>query len=292
MAHILLCQIVIEKRVDQLKGDAMRKIALLLMTIAVALPAPAWAVPILQVGVPNGTGGYVDYTDSGSDEDTAFTSGYVIHVAGVRAENQNKDSSLQLGGPYPGGKNWSDFGFPTDFDGKGAILLVSVPESPNDSLSYYSGLQISLDNSAYFSAFYFSDEPSYFPNNHYPVKNDIADFLYFDIGNFSDTEFVPDFASETGSAKGEIKVITFTLGNLNLGWMHFDVMALETTKKNGGQQTQIITTLENNPGSHDVTWTNGGSPPQVIPEPATMLLIGSGFVVTGIVSRKKNRKQN
>ncbi len=266
----------------------MRKITLLLMILAVALPASVLAVPILQVGVPDGSGGYVDYTTIGSDEDTAFTTGDTLYVAGVRAQNQNQNSSLQLGGQYSDGKKWSDFGFPSVFDGHNAILLVSVPESSNDLLTYYTDLKIAVDGSPPISAFYFSDTPSYFPNEHYPVKANIADFLYFDIGNFSDNESVPDFKTELGSAKGEIKVITFQLGTLQLDWIHFDVMALET---NNQGQTQIRTTLENNPGSHDVTWTNGGGPPQAIPEPATMLLLGSGLVASGILSRKRNARR-
>lgn len=263
----------------------MKKIFLLLITLAVALPASVLAVPILQVGVPEGSG-YVDYTTSGSDEDTAFTSDFVIHVAGVRAQNSNQTSSLLLGGQYSGGNDWSAFGLPDPFNNHGAILVVSVPESSNDSLSYYNAFQISVDASTFYSAFYFSDAPSYFPNNHYPAQDAIADFLYFDIGNFLNNETVPDFENETGSAKGEIKVITFQLGSLQLDWIHFDVMALESTP-NG---TSIVTTLENNPGSHDVTWTNGGGPPQAIPEPATMLLLGSGLVATGILSRKRKTK--
>ncbi len=260
----------------------MRKIALL-MIIAFALPTSAGAVPILQVGVPNGSGGYVDYTDSGSDDDTAFTTGDVIHVAGVRAENQNKDSSLQLGGAYSGGSNWSSFdSLPAEFNSHGAILLVSVPDVGNDDVTDYGDFKISVDGGSWLQAFYFSDSLSYFPNEHYPVKDNTADFLYFDIGNFSDNETVPDFALESGAAKGEIKVITFTLGSLSLDWIHFDVMALETT--------ETKTTLQNNPGSHDVTWKGGGSPPQAIPEPATMLLFGTGLIGAGIFSRKKMKK--
>lgn len=262
----------------------MRKITLLLMTFAVILPTSVLAVPTLQVGVPDGSGGYVDYTTSGSDEDTAFTTGQTLHVAGVWGPNTS-----QLGGQYSGGKNWSDFDFPSVFDDYNAILLVSVPESSNDGLTYYTDLKISVDGSSPINVFYFSDSPSYFPNQHYPIHDDISDFLYFDIGNFSCNETVPDFETETGSARGEIKEIRFQLGTLQLDWIHFDVMALQTNTQG---QSRIVTSLENNPGSHDVTWTNGGSPPQAIPEPATMLLLGSGLVTTGILSRKRNTRRH
>ncbi|MGQ9796234.1 choice-of-anchor N protein [Desulfosoma sp.] len=100
-----------------------------------------------------------------------------------------------------------------------------------------------------------------------------------------------DFSNSSGNAKNEQKTIKITIPSSlsdSLTWMHFDVMALETTKKG---KPKIVTHLDNNPGSHDVTWnSDGGSPPNIIPEPATMVLLGSGLF--GLGWRQRRRSKN
>lgn len=266
-----------------------RTIALAIGTVALLGMAsiPAQAVPILQVGVPTSTG-YAPYVDDFPDEDTAFTSGDTIVVAGVRAQNANQDPTLQLGGQYNGGLDWNDIdsSLPDEFDGHGAILVVSVPDSYAGSNT--TEFKIYIDGSpTAITSFYFS-ENSYFPNNHYPVQSNVADFFYFDIGNFAADETVPDFADGSGSAKGEIKEITFTTGSLSFDRIHFDVMAIETDDQ---RNSDIVSTIVNNPGSHDVTYRDGGGPPQAIPEPGTLLLVGTGLIGSGLGGRVLRRRR-
>jgi hypothetical protein len=234
-------------------------------------------VPVLQVGAPGGPGEgtYATYqtsTSNPTETDTAITSGGTLYVAGVYQNNV-----FSLGGQGTGGNNWSTYGLPTIFNTHDAILLVSVPDgtlaSALASLTVGGNL-----------AFYSDANNSYFPNNHDPVKPGISDFLFFDIGDFSKIAgAVPDFASETGGADGQIKTLNVA-GFGSLPWAHFDVMALET-RTGGG--TRISTTLENNPGSHDVTWKGDGPPPQEIPEPATLALLGLGLLAIGMSRKKK-----
>lgn len=264
------------------------------MLCILGLAASAHAVPTLQVGVWTGAG-YAPFDDSGSDEDTAFTSGnpFEIVVAGAYGPN-----TVGLGGQHCEGANcgrdWSEFSefqFPNVFDGKGAILLVSVPDNAPNDLSSYNDLKIFVDNGDPIAAFYFEKDNSYFPNEHYPVKSNVSDFLFFDIGKFKDNETVQDFSDSSDNARGEQKTIKITIPSPlsgSLTWMHFDVMALETDKRG---QTNIVTTVVNNPGSHDVTWnSDGGSPPNITPEPATMVLLGSGLL--GLGWRQRRRSKN
>ncbi|MGQ9484652.1 MAG: hypothetical protein ACUVSA_06630 [Desulfosoma sp.] len=154
------------------------------MLCILGLAASAHAVPTLQVGVWTGAG-YAPYTDKGFDEDTAFTdapSPFEILVAGAYGSK-----TVDLGGQHCEGANcgrdWSAFGFPDVFNGKGAILLLSVPDNAPNGLSSYNDLKIFVDNGAPITAFYFDADKIYFPNNHYPVQSNVSDFLFLISGS-------------------------------------------------------------------------------------------------------------
>jgi hypothetical protein len=249
----------------------------------------AEAVPVLQVGAPAGagdTGIYADYQSSLSnptEEDTAVTSGSTIFVAGVY---QNKNI-LNLGGQFGTGANWTEVeaSLPAVFDSHGAVLVAAIP---NGSLANAVS-SLTVDGAF---AFYSSDTLSgLFPNNHDPLKDAVSDFLFFDIGEFTKTaKAVSDFAADpdnNATADGEIKQLTIA-GFAGLEWIHFDVMALETTE-NG---SKIKTSWEVNPGSHDLTFKNPGfpppPPPDVVPEPGILSLLAIGLLGMRVKTGRKS----
>lgn len=285
---------------------------------ALVVAGPAYAVPALQVGAP--TSGntcadfpYEPYQGSLSDpteEDTAVTSGTTLCVGGVYKGAAVVNLGSQYTGPEGTGLDWSDFTYgsgqnqvpyPSAFDTFGAILVVSVPEG--DLAVALANLTIN-SNSAIHSDAVNSFLPNP-PSNHDPAKGNIADFLFFDIGDFGKVENIPNFDPldpDQTNAMGEILELLIgglfdIAGDAILDWIHFDAMALETrcvltTGPNKVCRTDITSTLDTdiqgNPGSHDVTWKpgDGPPPPPQVPEPGTLLLFGTALFLLGLGFRR------
>jgi len=244
----------------------------------------AWAVPVLQVGAPGGAGEgtYADYqgsTSNPTEKNTAITSGSSLYVAGVYQNNKVRTLGGESTGLDWGGVNSAYAAFNT----YGAILLAAVPDGYL-AMAVPPALTVNGLGPIYSSA----TLSGLFPNNHDPLKDGVSDFLFFDIGDFAKiSNAVPDFSSETGAADGEIKTLTLAGAALtDLAWIHFDVLALETSSQG---RKKIVTTIENNPGSKDVTWKKPGIvvQPEEIPEPGVLFLMGAGLLGLGMARRRK-----
>lgn len=260
----------------------MKKFLAALM-LAFAGATPVLAVPLLQIGAPAGAGDsglYADYRTIGADEETAFTTGSHLLVAGIYPDDAGGKTYLNLGGRFAGGSDWGAVDSQYSIlNGMGAVLVVTVPVSTNGDI------RIKTGDSSLFAAAGASSTNNLFANQHAPLNGDVK-YLYFDIGNFARLLSVPNLDEEGNAADpdpggklGEIKDIYLDLTGYDGTWAHFDVMALLTSDK----RSEIITGDVSNPNSHDVTVGNGGEP---VPEPGTLFLLGTGLLVVGLYRRK------
>jgi len=256
------------------------KKSVLSLLILLSFASTAFAVPTLQVGVPGASPGtYLPYTDSSNpdEDDTAVTTGNVIVVGGTQAPN-----AVHLGGAF-GGSDWSTAvnpAPPAAFDGHGALLLITYAVDPSAALS----LRISTDGGSSYHASDVSYSSLFFPNNHAPLQDStVTGYAYFDIGNFNFDGTVPNFADTADTADGELKTIFLEFSGVD--WAHFDVMALETSET-GNQNVRTSWDLENNPGSHDVTWKQENTP---VPEPGTITLVGLGLAAVALYGRRQRK---
>lgn len=259
----------------------------LFVFLSLFLTSLAYAIPTLQIGVADSTSasGYLPYsqnTTNPTETDTAITTGNSIIVGGVVG------NSLKLGGKYTTGDDWSNVKnsfAPLDFNGHGAILLITY--SADNDVSTTSSLKISTDGTTYYGSF-LDTSNLYFSNNHAPLQDtSVTGYAYFDIGNFSNIATVTNFADGTGNASGELKDIYLQFTGMS--WAHFDVLAIETDSQGNNK---IVSTIESNPGSHDVTWKDdgsGGGGGDPVPEPSTMILLGAGLASLGLYRRRARK---
>ena len=271
------------KNITKYPSAQLRRIAWVALILLLFPSTTLLAGPILQIGVDAyyaGDGNYADYQASltnPTETDTAIVYGdpAILKISGELQTGGPNTRLLGLGGQFGGGLDWTDTGInannlpgaSSEFAGKGALLLASV------GIGDYSGLTVNGNAAFYTSAAL----PDFMPNsfNHAPLKDGIAtQFLFFNIGNFTALNQLVNYDSETNTGLGEEKSVTVA-GLGNLSFVHFDVIALATDTQG---QSRIVTTLESNPNSKDVTWKQGVVPPDPqmnpVPEPASLAVFG------------------
>jgi hypothetical protein len=268
--------IIYEEHKRSLKVKKSFKIIALLLIASFVMNQQVFAVPTFQVYSPQATAG-----SYGEDEDTWFvtSSSFDIVVAGAYTNGTTSLTNVTLLLSVPDGQTGSI----TFTGGDTATLLTSPvsldPPLPGDPVNPTAAATLpTIGADTGFDTLDFlpvapDDVANY--NNHYPLHDDVSDYLVYGIGSFGDdVDLIPDYNADPcdpydpcdppSGTWGELK--TFTVEVEGFSWVHFDAYGLADTD------------WKISPGSHDVTF---------IPAPGAVLLGSVGIGIVGWLRRRR-----
>lgn len=255
----------------------------IVISIIMAIPGFALALPTLQTYIYGATAG-----DYGPDEDTWWYTGtvpFTLYVVGAYDPNMVSLTGVTLLISVPQGETGTISFSTTD---EIPTLLTQIGEGSASETNPTAVANISILTSVIGASGYSTiNNPTFLPdglnlNNHYPLKDDVSDFIIFDLFDFGNVESnLYDYNADNGgsitqtSQSGEQKEYQVTVSGFT--WVHFDAYGLVTDQ----QGRRLVATWENNPGSHDATFA--------VPEPSTLLLLGPGLLAFILFRRKSSK---
>ena len=267
------------------------KIIILLLIASFVMNQPVFAVPTFQVYSPDSeyAGDYYE------DQDTWFVTDNPFELWAIAAYKPTgvtslTDVTLLVSVPHDETGTISITGNVDPFD-------ASVGTAANPSLLTHDSGYINPELDATKDILVPDTVPDGFDttkflphktdfNNHYPLHDDVSDFLIYNLDVFGDEPFQPLYevsdynADNDGSITpsntlGQVK--SYTIGITDFTWVHFDLYG-NLVYGDGTEKFAASWDWKISPGSHDVTY---------IPAPGAVLLGSFGIGVVGWLRRRK-----
>ncbi len=239
--------------------------------LAMLIPlSSALAAPTFQTYIEGATPG-----SAGGDENTWFTNNGTFNLVVAGAFTPNI-ASLPFGTlvvSVPQGQTGT-------ISIGGATLLMTTRSTPFGDIPNGNANADALTNVGGNDA-YANKNPVLNLNNHFPYQNAVADFLYYDVGDFSNVGPIHDFDAGAGTitieGTGQEKV--FPVSVTGFDWVHFDL---------GGyvDRVQGNDSWDFSSNGHDAAFISG-SLPAVIPAPGSLLLAALGIGLIGWIRMRK-----
>jgi hypothetical protein len=190
----------------------------------------------------------------------------------------DQDSWFVISNPF---ELWAIGAYHTNTDSLTDVrLIASVPDGETGSITItgLSGTTDPLFIGSYADKSFLPTSYGANFNNHYPLQNDVSDFLLYDIDPYLDLgEAIWDYNADGGTitptgTTGQVKEYSVAVSGYS--WVHFDMFGLETS----GIDHKWKASWDISPGSHDVTW---------IPAPGSILLGSIGIALVGWLRRRR-----
>lgn len=258
---------------SKFRNACVFQLILAVSVVFAMMPAPAQAVPNLQIYIPGAT--YDTETETWVIEALEYdlwvvgANQPIFDVKAAFAAPTDEDGSITI--------TWLDGSatVPSYIDN---TTVISKAPSTKETIEEGSSGGDNVQQGYFFEDYgtpVMGDGDALPPHGVFP-----SSFYEYYIGDFGTSETVQNYIpGDTGTAAGEIKKFHIQVS----GYSWVDIVAYDHVVKSNEKIHSVFSPFSHDGDSND----GGGTLPAAIPEPATILLLGTGLMALGLGARKR-----